>query len=188
MSDAVAVWSAVGACAAAVGTVGTLISVVVSSTRLRKAALDDERIAQARKVFAWFEEISFEVILGNSSEESVYDIVLYLVWVQEAEPRTGEDAERLAGKGGPRLMRAIVRVLPPGNYRVEIDGPEEWPPPGLAHLGVEMAFTDSANRHWIRRADGRGLGRLASDPITHYVIPRPLFYSTLRDRGEIEGG
>ncbi len=101
----------------------------------------------------------------------------------------GEEAEALVherstGAIGP--MRSILHVLPPGDFRVEITGPTEWPEEDLAHMAVEMAFTDGATRHWVRRAWG-SLRPLVSAPADHYAISRPLRYSTLEDRGSIEG-
>jgi hypothetical protein len=183
MSDPLTAWSTFFA---AVGTVATLVWAVRNGNQLRKDALDEQRIAQARQVSAWFEEISGDIILVNGSKQPVYEVVCYLVWIQEAEPHTGEEAERQFRERGVEPMRAILNLLPPGEFRVDIYGPADWPK-GMAHLGVEMAFTDCANRHWVRRAGWGGLRPLASAPTVHYVIPRPLRYSTLEDRGSVGG-
>jgi hypothetical protein len=190
LNDPMTFWTAVvavGTVVGAVGTVGTLIWAVWNGLSLRKAALEERRIGQARKVFAWVDDVTLDVILGNHSDESVYEVILYLVWVQMAKPHTGEEAESMARDNRESPMRSIVRQLPPGDWRVEITGPSQWGA-GLAHLSVEMAFTDSANHHWVRRADGRGLEILTSNPATHYAIDDPLRYATLQDRGSIDGG
>jgi hypothetical protein len=41
-------------------------------------------------------------------------------------------------------------------------------------LGVEVAFTDGAGRHWVRRAPTGNLGSLEAAPVEHYNIGRPL--------------
>lgn len=42
-----------------------------------------------------------------------------------------------------------------------------------ARPGIELAFTDAARRHWIRRAAGE-LIQIADDPNRYYHVERPL--------------
>lgn len=186
---------------AAVGTVGTLTWAVINGLDLRRRADDDRREAgrvrdaetiekqldQARRVSAWSVPIADvpaglfpiamqtpdaqQVNLTNSSAEAVYNVVAYLVWMQGAAPHTAEEIEKW---GGAHRMRAIVQVLPPGNYKMVLPGPSDHPMQGQGRLGLEVAFTDGAGRHWVRRARTGKLESLAADPISHFGISRPL--------------
>jgi hypothetical protein len=42
-----------------------------------------------------------------------------------------------------------------------------------SRLGVEVAFTDRAGAHWVRRADGR-LEQLPRGAFDYFELPRPL--------------
>lgn len=67
-----------------------------------------------------------------------------------------------------------VSILPGGTHRVWIPG-ARWFGAGGGGLGVrsgaEVAFTDRAGKHWIRRATGR-LEPLPEDPITYFESRR----------------
>ncbi|OBK39823.1 hypothetical protein A5658_02970 [Mycobacterium sp. 1245111.1] len=186
---------------AAFGTVGTLTWAVINGLDLRRRADVDRREAdrvrdeaniekkldQARRISAWSvpldgdlpAEVKYsehvndprQVNLTNSSSEAVYNVVAYLVWMQGAAPGTAEEIEKYSE--GHR-MRAIVQVLPPGNYKLTLTGPSNHPMQGHGHLGLEIAFTDGAGRHWIRRAAPGALKSLDTDPITYFGINRPL--------------
>lgn len=181
---------------AAVGTVGTLAWAVVNGLELRRHADADRREAeairneaniekrldQARRVCGWVTSLgqlpqspcgprphSQRLQFSNSSPEPVHELVAYLVWVQGSGPRTGEEMQ---GHHGATRMRAIVQVLPPGNFRVTLDGPADTPAGG--RLGLEVAFTDGAGRHWVRRVPSGNLESLDVTPVAHYGIGRPL--------------
>ncbi len=192
---------------AAVGTVGTLTWAVVNGLELRGRADADRREAalirnetniekrldQARRVSSWSNPFDEElralfpefgpnpwaqrVHFSNSSAEAVYEVVVYLVWVQGSATRTGEAIEiHYRGelnqeRGGIARMRAIVQVLPPGDYWLNLAGPTNTPPNG--RLGVEVAFTDGAGRHWVRRVPTGNLQTLDTAPIDHYGVGRP---------------
>jgi hypothetical protein len=142
-----------------------------------------KQLDQARRVCGWATPLAQlsptpgggsrpyaqQLHLSNSSPEPVYELVAYLVWVQWAAARTGEEME---GRDGAWMMRAIVQVLPPGNFRLTLSGPTNTPMQG--RLGVEVAFTDAAGRHWVRRVPSGNLERLDATPVKHYRIPRPL--------------
>jgi hypothetical protein len=58
-------------------------------------------------------------------------------------------------------------------------------------LGLEVAFTDGAGRHWVRRAPTGDLKPLDANPVKHYGISRPLTYNELEDWpsvGQVSGG
>lgn len=158
---------------------------------MRNEATIEKRLDQARRVSAW--AVAFEqepeglfpdtygrvpyarkVNLTNSSTEAVYELVVYLVWVQGAAPHTGEELQARSGggKGGIFRRRAIVQILPPGNYWLKLAGPTNTPMQG--RLGVEVAFTDGAGRHWVRRVPSGNLESLDSTPVRHYGIGFPL--------------
>ncbi len=177
--------------ATAVGTVGTLIWAVVNGLNLRRQADYDRRQAdverrldQARRVCGWATAVgqlpqkttgggprlySHRLNLSNSSPEPVHELVAYLVWVQGSGPRTGEEMEAFSEV---MRMRAIIQVLPPGNFSLILDGPSNAPMQG--RLGVEIAFTDGAGRHWVRRVPSAKLESLDIAPVEHYKIGRPL--------------
>lgn len=189
---------------AAIGTVGTLVWAVFNGLELRRQAdadrrqaLIEKRLDQARRVCGWITSLGTEsskfshlshvryaqrLYLSNSSAEPVYELVAYLVWVQGAAPRNGEAQENhyrgLGDTGGDvARVRAIVQVLPPGNYRLDLAGPPTQPMQG--RLGLEVAFTDGAGRHWVRRAPTGDLEPLDTSPVKHYGISRPLTYNEL---------
>jgi hypothetical protein len=99
----------------------------------------------------------------------VYELVAYLVWVQGSGARTGEEMQ---GGGEATRMRAILRILPPGTFALTVDGPTNSPMAG--QLGLEVAFTDGAGRHWVRRVPSGNLESLDATPVEHYGITRPL--------------
>lgn len=183
----------------AIGTVGALIWAVVNGLQLRReaeadrrkteateaAAVAEKRIDQARRVCGWITRAGLtehqlmlhpythRVLLSNTSAEPVYELVAYLVWVQGAAPRTGEQLQ-MEPHTPIRGIRAIVQVLPPGNYQLILEGPSNQPMQG--QLGLEIAFTDAAGRSWIRRVPSGELNELTVGPVKHYNIGRPLQY------------
>jgi hypothetical protein len=180
---------------AAVGTVGTLTWVVSQGLYVMARSAQEKRLEQARRVSAWTDKFDEEmhglfdegfgrvpwaqqIKLTNSSGEAVYEVVAYLVWVQGSAPRTGEATETHyrsgpnSAEGGIFRMRAIVQVLPPGNYRLDLAGPTNTPMQG--RLSLEVAFTDGAGRHWVRRVPTGNLEALAIAPVAHYGITRPI--------------
>jgi len=181
--------------AAAVGTVGTLLWAVFNGLELRRQTDADRReatairheanaekqVEQARRVCGWATSLGSQPMGGprpyahrirfsNSSAEPVHGLVAYLVWVQGAGPRTGEEMQ--SHDAYYRSRRVIVQILPPGNYVLTLDGPTNMVPQG--RLGLEVAFTDSAGRHWVRRVPSGELERLDAPPVKHYGIPIPL--------------
>ncbi len=205
-SGDVATWvGSVGGVVGAIGTIAALVwavktaldeakksRLVAEASAVEKSKADQEALRQqAQRIYAWHgsppvrdtrtfaEANATGIYLGNSSDEPVYEVVAYLVWVQGAAYRTGEDAEafgnRMVEHGFSTYdIRAVVQNLPPGRFVVEVKGPDDSPMQG--QLGVEVAFTDRAGRHWIRRASGE-LDETDEAAIDHYDIYRPLNYS-----------
>jgi len=132
----------------------------------------------ARRVSAWiggFPQIPFTVIdqigpptfatLYNASDEPVYRVIAWLVFVQGDGPRRSEEASTLNPDSA-----STIGALPPGAF--VIDFPSDWG--GMYRRpGVEVAFTDAAGVHWVRRSDG-DLDELPEDPVDYYKVPRPV--------------
>jgi hypothetical protein len=174
---------------AAVGTVGTLTAGLwqIGTERNRRIAAD-ERLReerhreQARLVAAYMGELERPAqapeggagnqgrtafYLTNSSSEPVYSVVVGMVFVQGAGPRSLEEMldlnHRQYNRRGPITT---VSIVPGGLYRVWILG-SDWHRILSGRAGLEIAFTDAAGSDWIRRADGR-LAELAEPPLEYF--------------------
>ena len=166
-------WTAIGAIATAAGVLLAL-GLALWQGRERQA---DERRAQAERISAWFEPHPgpgpdlehIDATLANSSAVPVYSVLARVVSVQ------GTYAHR--GEGAPGFPSAYW-VLPPGRHAVRLGG---WSAGMHGHPAVELAFTDAAGRHWIRRGDGT-LQTIRDDPLTHYKLPSPPIWEALRER------
>ena len=175
--------SAAGGVIGALGTVTTLGWLVFDKVRADRAGLR----LQAEKQAAWAARGGIDtgnsfrtsVRFANRSDQPIYNAVMYLVWVQGAAFRTGEDAERFCRADTFEIgrIRALAHTVPPGLWRTELAGPPDSPKQG--QLGVEFAFTDAAGRHWVRRTSGV-LEELVADPLTHFDIGKPLQYAVLQ--------
>lgn len=173
---------------AAVGTVGALVAALfqIGTERKRRIATDErfrdeQHWEQAQLVAAYLgEEERTQTIQGpgddngrtsiyltNNSPEPVYSVVVGLVFVQGAAPRSLEDMLDLNktqyGRQGPVTT---VSILPGGLYRTWIAG-IGWHRILSGRAGVEIAFTDRAGAHWIRRATGE-LHELAKPPLDYF--------------------
>lgn len=191
-------WTALGTVAgavftgaAAVGTVGTLIYAVRTGNQTRSAAVKEERLAQARRVYAWLDKAvgAGVVRLGNMSDEPVYTVVVYIVHMDGEKPGTGEETEshlrqmlqglqsmapgvaEAATTPPAKQFRAVIQALPHGTHRVPLQVQQDYP-------GLEIAFTDAAGRHWVRRVTGE----LIESPVNaldRYGISTPVDYTQL---------
>lgn len=154
---------------AAIGTVGALSAALFQINTERKARWAQERRSQAAHVSAWPDVrrgIPSTVILMNHSEEPVYEVV---VTAGPLAPGAG------AGEFGALGHNTPYMTLPPGRWRVPMS--DNWA--GMYKMpGVEIAFTDRHEVHWIRRAMG-GLEEIKDRPFTHYDIALPIEHSTL---------
>ena len=125
---------------------------------------------QAEQVSAWLADTgggTLEVVLSNRSGTPVYEAIASPVLLAGAGPRTGED---LAELNLPPEMRGRYSVIPPGTHRTRLSGSEG----GMgAAPGIEVAFTDRAGVHWIRRASG-ALVQIGEPPAEHYGIHEPV--------------
>jgi hypothetical protein len=116
-----------------------------------------EKREQALSVSAWIESDSPEggkvaVVVLNSSDQPVYKFIALIVMIQGAGWDTGEEAAKYAMQNWARNGPGARYVLPPGTTRL-MAGP--WEGSDMhKRPGVEIAFTDTAGSHWVRRASG----------------------------------
>jgi hypothetical protein len=182
---------------AAVGTVGTLGAALLQigserSRRLSQEAADREerRRDQARLIAGWVGPIVQEteeagsrtwIILSNGSPEPVYSVYAAIVFIQGAAPHTGEEWHRLreqvqeGGEDPEYRSTTTASILPPGRWRVCVPQ-AAWGISG-GRIGAEVAFTDRASIHWVRRATG-ALEELATPPYDHFGLTGPYELQT----------
>jgi hypothetical protein len=102
-----------------------------------------------------------EVVVLNRSDEPVYQAVASLILIQGAGPQTGEDLTKLIEQTSQMASyRAAMGLIPPGRWRTFVDG--GWGGMGR-RPGIEVAFTDSAGVHWVRRTNGK-LDEISENP------------------------
>jgi hypothetical protein len=174
---------------AAFGTAGALGAALWQIRGERRHRVDAERrrriaehVAQARLIAAYKGEEDLPegkqgqssdqgrtaLYLANNSPEPVYSVVAGLVFIQGAGPRTIEESLELNTSQYQRLGPiVIVNILPGGLYRAWLRGT------GLDAIlsgrpGVEVAFSDRAGTHWVRRSGGR-LEELPRSPLEHFL-------------------
>lgn len=175
---------------AAIGTVGALFAALwqIRTERNRRLAADERlrserHLEQARLVAAYVGEEERRdtrpsgptttegrtaVYLANNSPEPVYSVVTGLVFIQGAAPRTLEATLELNhGQHQRRGPITTVSILPGGLHRVWIDG-TGWHGVLSGRSGAEVAFTDRAGAHWIRRATGE-LEELPKPPLDYFA-------------------
>ena len=155
---------------ALIAAAGWLTSVLIALRHVRherRARTSAEHRAQAERVSGWPEPNADPqpVALLNHSDEPVYDAVATFVFIDGSGPTRGEDIS--PSRGGWRIR---VGVIPPGRWRVCVEG--GWN--GMySRLGIEVAFTDCAGAHWVRRADG-SLEQLPRSAFEYFRLSRPL--------------
>jgi hypothetical protein len=177
---------------AAIGTVGALIVAFMQISTERRLRQEREFKEQARLIAAiigpalkddearteaegggpgWIGGVPAgtartAIDLINGSPEPVYRVVAGVVFVPGTAPRTMEAFL----KDGRHRPMTTASVLPPsGTYRVWIHG--FWLDAAGGGMGgrsaAEIAFTDRAGKHWIRRATGQ-LEELPEGPIDYF--------------------
>jgi hypothetical protein len=172
---------------AAIGTVGALFAALIqiNTERARRhhaeeREREERRRSQAQLVPAfpgpveWPPDPNREVGRSavdciNASPEPVYNVVVGIVFIQGAGPRTTEDVMKvmLGQNTSPGVPTTTLNVLPPGRSRAWI-GRSDWTSFIGARAGAEIAFTDRSGVHWIRRANGE-LIELPVDPLTYFA-------------------
>lgn len=197
-------FAAVGTVGTLIWSVATAVQLRRESLR-EKVQEQARRVAgwlSAGKVDGMFTPIR----LINNSNEPVTNVVVYLVWVQGERPvwvkdpqplgpmwpyGTGEAAEHFYRFRVQRMLRenkhdmwhvgrirGCIHTLVPGDYLLKLMGhvSQSGIEPINGVEGIEIAFTDAAGKHWVRRADGT-LSPLSRSPIDHYGVRRPVHYS-----------
>jgi len=133
----------------------------------------DRRRSQASKISAWVlvKEKQREndiIVVSNQSGMPVYDAIVTF---------TIKDYDGRNSPKGASGYRHKLRTLPPGNW--QFLAPEGWR--GMsAYPGVELAFTDASNRHWLRTSRGYLKPLRCSDPIKYYGIILPYTSARLK--------
>jgi len=104
----------------------------------------------------------------NGSSEPAYNVVVGIVFIQGAAPRTTEELMklRLGGKTNEGVPTTTLSILPPGRSRAWVRG-AKWTGIMSGRAGTEIAFTDCFGAHWIRRASGK-LEELPLEPIEYF--------------------
>lgn len=179
----------------AVGTVAAVSLALYQVSKERSAREADKRETaaadrrrQARQISAWYAGDAMGsngdtlMYIVNSSDQPVYEAVAWLVIAQGAGPKQGEDYAEGTGDKDHHHYRRTFLNIPPGRWSITF--PTSWP--GMFRQpGIEIAFTDSAGSHWIRRANG-GLEQITKSPFNHYNIVQPVAHwalSSNSDRG-----
>jgi len=172
---------------AAVGTVGALAAAFwqIGTERKRRLAADrrlqvEQHREQARLISvwvgereqpesyaddpdaSWYPDGRTTLYIANNSPEPVYFLVVGIVDIQGTGPSTLETTIAHHAGFGPVTT---VSILPAGRYRVWIRG-VHWQTPLGGRLGAEIAFTDRAGAHWIRRSSG-ALDELSQPPLEY---------------------
>jgi len=171
---------------AALGTVSAVwVALRQARDNRRELAVRDQR-AQAERVSAWYSgdrresldppgaNPTTEIRLLNQSFGPVYEVVVFLVFIQGAGPRRGEDWARV----GSYRYCSVHTQLPPGSWTTTV--PSGWAVM-TGRASAEVAFTDAGGRHWVRRSTGK-LEILTRDAIDHYAIERPVNYRVPQSR------
>ncbi len=178
---------------AAVGTVGALWVALIQirterSRRIARDAADrqERHRSQACLVAAWVGPPEPDpsgrgsgdgpsgrtpIYLLNGSLEPVYTLVASVVFTQGAAPRTTEETleffhSREPGTTWSQAPVTTVSILPPGKWMIWIPG-THWAGVMAGRSGAEVAFSDRAGAHWIRRALGK-LEELPQPPIEYF--------------------
>ncbi len=134
-------------------------------TRGRPAHIDADRSRPS-------EEGRTPIYVVNSSEEPVYEPVVGLAAIQGAAPRTIEqwlETRENAVEQGRQLQVPVttVSILPPGKSVIWVQG-SGWSQHLSGRSGAEIAFTDRAGLHWIRRASGQ-VTELSENPFQYFA-------------------
>jgi hypothetical protein len=114
----------------------------------------------------------------NASQEPIYEVVVFQVFVQGTAPGSGErwmeNRRRLAEESiYIQPPYAVMMSLPPGHYETTFLGQDTGIM--MSKPVSEIAFVDRSNTSWVRRSSGK-LEQINERPIDHYGIERPVTY------------
>jgi hypothetical protein len=173
---------------ASIGTIGALGAALwqIRNERKRRIAQEiqdrsERHQSQARLVAAWIGEIEYAtedssyddgrtaIELLNGSAEPIYSLVTGLVYIQGAAPESMEAWFELRKRSEPDNQVSspilLLSILPPGRWRIWLPA-SAWGVLG-GRIGAEVAFTDRAGAHWVRRGTGE-LEELPTSPFEHF--------------------
>jgi hypothetical protein len=170
----------------AVGSIGTFLAFVVAFFAIVIERLERSRASrrrQAEQISGWLDVESYGcpsprgsvATVLNGSGQPVYHVIVWLVSLQGGGgPATGEEVARSIqaepeSDAWERTRPETLSVLPPGMSVVCLP---DWLGGMHSVPAVEIAFTDAAGRHWIRRAEGE-LQKISKEPAFHYGIGLP---------------
>lgn len=113
--------------------------------------------------------------ISNRSDQPIYEVVVTTVFIQGAAPHTGEEWVGHAQHAGYKSMPrgCVFGTVGPGLWTATVKSGDS---PMQGRLGCEIAFTDPAGHHWIRRSNGK-LESIKKNAIDHYGLTRPLDYA-----------
>lgn len=151
-------WAAWFGSAGTIAAVGVAIAQIGHEVRVRRR---NEERSQAVRVSAWLDSDD-RIVIANASDIPVYDAVATVVLLNR-HPSRGEDVPA-------EYFHHAFGVVPPGRWYLPTEG--GWRDMS-AIPGCELAFTDAARRHWIRRAHG-DVEPVPADPATHYGMGLPV--------------
>lgn len=177
-----------------VGSIGIVLTLAATVWQLgREARLRrrEQIRAQAVAVAAWYIGTEWEsgepdgdppvtrFAIFNGSAQPIYEVVVTLVFIQGAAPRSGEDWLALKNDGPQLPYGQVFGAIGPGQWSMSVDA--GWGV-SMARPGCEIGFSDAASRHWIRRANGE-LESIDENAIDHYGIQRPIDYAVPDGQG-----
>jgi hypothetical protein len=134
----------------ALGSIATAIALFLLLAQWRDQVASGER-AQASLVSAWVTNINepgfgTRAVLNNAGTEPVYRVIVWLVSVTGNGPPDGKAAA--VGQVQPFTLS----ILPPGQFPTRLP---EFHYGAHSRAGLEISFTDAANRHWVRQPNGQ---------------------------------
>lgn len=147
-------WGDVPTWISAITTLGALIAAAVligvEVRRDRRGIQQAERQDQADKVAAWKQgsRSTRHILVRNGSQLPIYKVLVLVVYSR-----------------GSKVLR--VDSVPPGDHPLTF--PDSMPGDPDA-VDLELYFTDTAGRAWLRDSDGR-LERLGRSISADYVWP-----------------
>lgn len=169
-----------------VGSVGIVLTLGATTWQIgheARARRSERHREQAISVSAWYSgeretgatnpaeaRVESWLTVANLSNQPIYEVVLTLVLVQGAAPRTGEDWTKLKNDGPQLPFGRVFAAVGPGTWEVSVSA--GWAV-HQARPGAEIGFTDGRGGHWIRRANGK-LVEIQTNAIDHYGVQRPI--------------
>lgn len=85
----------------------------------------------------------------NRSDTAVYNVAVFIVAQLGRFPDSAETIMQLSERDG-RAYYKLLGVLPPGSWTTS----SYWSGGMMLQPAVEIAFSDAAGNHWIRRVSG----------------------------------